>query len=249
MRSSNLKYKKARREYGRLVVRVISFCILFLLIGIGTGLISHYKLFTVQTVEVLGTKSYVNKTDVKTMLSAAVLSKNMFFLEPSELESDIRDNFQGVKTVTIHRTITGKLRVSITEREPVALITTSRDTFGVDDDGYVLGILDPKTTNLPRLTYDGDVKVGLFIDKLIVPTYMDVLKSLDEEKIKVSSISVTDFDVRIFVDKGIEVLIARKSYSSKFAKQLKEVLNYMKTSGKSARRIDLRYDKVILSQN
>ena len=37
---------------------------------------------------------------------------------------------------------------------------------------------------------------------------MDVLKSLDEEKIKVSSISVSDYDVRIFVDKGIEVLIA-----------------------------------------
>jgi cell division septal protein FtsQ len=249
MRSSSLKYKKARREYGKLVIRVLSFCILFLVLGVGTGLASYYKVFVVKAVEVKGTKSYVNSTDVTTLISASVLAKNMFLLDTGELESDIKNNFQGVKTVNVQRTLSGKLKVHITEREPVALVTTKRDTFGVDDDGYVLGILDPKTTNLPSLSYDGDVKVGLFIDKLIVPTYMDVLKSLDEEKIKVSSISVSDYDVRIFVDKGIEVLIARDSYSGKFAKQLKEVLNYMKTSGKSARRIDLRYDKVILSQN
>jgi cell division septal protein FtsQ len=249
MRSSNLKYKKARREYGKIIVHIIGFCTLFLALGIGAGLATYYKVFVVKDIDILGTKSYVSSTDVSTLVSAATLSKNIFLLNTSEIENDIKNNFQGVKTVNVQRTFSGKLKVYVIEREPVALVTTKRDTFGVDNDGYVLGILDPKTTNLPSLSYDGDVKVGLFIDKMIVPTYMDVLKSLDEEKIKVSSISVSDYDVRIFVDKGIEVLIARNSYSGNFAKQLKEVLNYMKTSGKSARRIDLRYDKVILSQN
>lgn len=249
MKSSGSKYKKARRQYGTLISKIISVCVLFLLLGILTGLSSRYKLFEIKDIEVVGTRSYVSKADIKTMVSSIISSKNILFINTTELEKSIKDNFQGVGIVNINRRLNGNLLVTIIEREPIALITTNRDTFGVDKEGYVLGILDPKTTNLPKLTYEGDIKVGLFLDKSLVPTYIDVIKSLDEEKIKVSSISITEFDVRIFVDKGIEVLIARDNYSRQFAKQIKEVLNYMKTSGKSARRIDLRYDKVILSQN
>ena len=173
MRSSNLKYKKAIRLYKKTVLRIISFILFFLILGVIYGLVKQQELFTVKNVQVLGTKSYVNKNDVHTLVSTAIKSKNLFNLNKKQMQQDIKSNFQGVKEVKISRALNGTVNVYVQEREPIALVMTHRDTFGVDEDGYVLGILDPKTTNLPRLNYNGDVKVGLFIDKMLVPTYID----------------------------------------------------------------------------
>ncbi len=255
MKSSTIKQhprariSKLKRTHGRKIKLFLVFSFVCISLGALYGFFQNTDLFVIKRLQVEGAKTYVNKADVLTLVSANTLGKNILSLNAQVLENNIKATFLGVKTAQVTKSITGDVLVKITEREPVALISNKRDTYGVDIDGYVLGILDPKKTNLPKITYEDDIRVGQFIDSKLVPTYMDIIKHLDSEKIKVSSISVTAFDVRMFVGQGTEVLIGRENYDNGFVVELKEVLNYLKTKGKTARRIDLRYDKVILSLN
>lgn len=249
MKSSNLEYKKFRRIHGKKIRLFVLFVFLSLASGVVYELVKTEDFLKFKKVEVLGAKTYVNENDVQTLVRANILDKNFFSVNTEKMESDLKENFLGAGSVEVSKNLKGTLLVKITERKPIAILVQKENSFVVDDQGYVLGYMDPTTTNLPKIKYEGDVRVGYFIDKSLVPVYADIIERLDEEKIKVSSISMTEFDVRMYIEQGTEVIVSRKSYNGSFSQRLKQVLAYLKSTGKSARSIDLRYDKVILSFN
>jgi cell division septal protein FtsQ len=249
MKSSNLEYKKFQRTHGQKVKLLFMFSVLCLLAGVFYGLIKSEDFLKMKRVEVLGAKTYVNKNDVETLVKGSIYGKNFFSVDTIKIENDLKNNFLGASTVDVTKKIDGEVFISITERKPIAILIQKDNTFVVDDQGYVLGYMDPTTTNLPKILYEGDVRVGHFIDKSLVPVYADIIKRLDEDKIKVSSISMNEFDVRMYIEQGTEVIVSRRTYDGSFSARLKQVLSYLKSTGKSARSIDLRYDKVILSFN
>ncbi len=249
MKSSNLEFKKFQRTQGKKVRFLVLFSVLCMVAGMFVGLLQTEDFSKIKNITIEGTKTYVNKNDVATMVRGSSLGKSFLAVNTVDLENNLQDNFLGASEFKVSKAITGELKVVVIERKPIAILIQKENTFVVDDAGYVLGYMDPTTTNLPQIKYEGTIRVGQFIDKALVPVYSDIIKKLDEDKIKVSSISMNEYDVRMYVDKGTEVIVSRKSYDGSFSKRLKEVLNYLKTSGKSARSIDLRYDKVILSFN
>jgi cell division septal protein FtsQ len=249
MKSSDLEIKKFKRRQGKKVRNFALFCAFCMLCGSLARLIQTQNFLQIKTVTVSGAKIYVNKDDLYTIAKGGALGKSYFTLNTQNLENDLKANFLGAQEIEVTKSIRGSLVVHVTERTPIALLGQKNETFVVDAYGYVLGYMDPSTTNLPRITYEEKIKVGQFIDSAIVPVYSDIIKQLDSEKIKVSSISMSEYDVRMYIDKGTEVVVSKKNYNSNFSARLKEVLNYLNASGKSARSIDLRYDKVILSFN
>ncbi len=249
MKSSNLELKKIQRKQGRKIRFLVLFCLLCLFLGIFFGMLQTEDFLQIKSLEVTGTKTYVSKQDIETIAKGSSFGRNFFAVNTYKIEQDLKDNFLGASDIKVKKSVKGTLVINVVERKPIALLIQKDNTYVVDEEGYVLGYMDPSTTNLPKIKYEGKVRVGFFIDKALVPVYSDIIKRLDEEKIKVSSISMNEYDVRMYVDKGTEVIVSRKSYDGSFSTRLKEVLNYLKSSGKSARSIDLRYDKVILSFN
>ena len=138
--------------------------------------------------------------------------------------------------------------VEITERVPLAVVYSSRsdEHFLVDEEGYVLGIVDEERTNLPKVTYNGTLQVGFFLDEDLVPLYLELLNSLDATNLKASSVSVSERYISFYIDDSVQVLVGRSKDLSNSVKILSELVKQLALEGAEIRRIDLRFDKVIV---
>lgn len=230
-------------------IRILRNVFLVLLIPILFYLFVYkYRVFDIKEVMISGAKSYVNQEDLHNVVSTNVENKNIFFLNTEELEASLQDNFQGAKTISISKKLPNKLEIVVKEREPLALIhQNNEEIFMVDEDGYVLGLVDKTKTNLPKIKYEGDIKIGYFINKEFVPVYLQLLDSVDSNKINVSSISVSAKNISMYVDGGIHVVLSQEKSTVESVSILSKLLKQLHVEGKNAKKIDLRYDKVIVS--
>lgn len=242
------KYKIFLRKFGKLVKNIL------IVLAIFGFILAFYKVFLnsgffkISNIQIFGTHTFVNKEDITSLVSQKVNGENIFSFDKNSLENALKDTFLGAKNITVKKKLPNKIIVSVSERVPLAIITNESNKvyFMVDDEGYVLGIVDVSTTNLPQITYYGDLNVGKFIDPLLIPLYLDLLHSLDTEQLKVSTISVNDNSIDFFLKDNIFVLIGKNKNMHKSVKIISELLKQLKLEGKNVTKIDLRYDKVIV---
>jgi len=114
-------------------------------------------------------------------------------------------------------------------------------------DSPILGIVGPESEDLPRIRYAGDLKVGTFVDPVLVPVYLDLIDALETSDIKVSSISFSPKNVTFYTQEGTRVLIGNRGDKQYLLAVLANLLNKLSLEGKDASSIDLRYDKVVVS--
>lgn len=208
---------------------------------------SKTEIVTVKKIDVVGTKAFVSKKDLVAILSSLVIGKNIFKIESNNLEQLILDNFQGAKGVKVTKLLPGTVKVVVEERVPLAVIHSQDNYYLTDEDGYILGIIDKQTTNLPLIEYKGDVKVGFSINKELIPVYLDLLNSISENNLKTSSISADSRNVTFYLDKHVKVFLSTGKDINRAIFTLTKLYNQLISDGKVPRRIDLRYDKVIVS--
>jgi hypothetical protein len=125
--------------------------------------------------------------------------------------------------------------------------TTDRKFFLIDADGYVLGEVDKTLSGLPVVRYESPVKVGSFVEKEMVPITVELLKLSEKDDLKVSSISFYPKYTKIFVLGGVEVLISNSKNRENSMNVVTSLLRKTGPEGKKMSKIDLRYDKVIVS--
>lgn len=204
--------------------------------------------FTVKNIRITGTKSFVNQADAYEVVKEKVFGKSLFSFDTVGLEENLLDTFLGSKAVKVYKVYPGTISIEFQERIPLALVyREDSEHFMVDEDGYVLGIVDEERTNLPRIKYEGDTRVGEFVDKNMVPIYLELVSALSEQKVKVSSMSFYPKYARLYVSEGVETLISNDKNKSDSVKILSELLRQLGLEGKKVAKIDLRYDKVIVS--
>lgn len=225
-----------------------------LLGGFVLGLLGFYlfevsDFLKVDQVEILGAKSFVNKSDLAEVVKTKALGKNIFFLNKEEIRQCLQENFQGARSIYVQKILPRELKISIDERVPMAVVMTPKleESYLVDEEGYVLGIVEEKSTNLPNVQYEGNIKVGYFLDQKLISVYFEVLKALDEEEILASSVSVTPRYLRFFVNNLTEVFIGSDKDVSSAVKALRALITQLKAEGRNPKKIDLRYDKVSVS--
>jgi cell division septal protein FtsQ len=206
-------------------------------------------IFYISDIQVIGAKTFVSSTDIFELAKTRSYGKNIFTYSTEDLQNSLRKDFQGAKEIYVHKQFPDKVSIFVIERVPVAVMTTkkSNENFVVDEDGYVLGIVDPQKTNLPRILYNGDISVGYFLNKESLAVYFDVLKSSDAERLKASSMSLHSDYISMYVDDTVEVLIGKDKDIPKAIKVISSILTQLKTEGKNVKKIDLRFEKVIVS--
>jgi cell division septal protein FtsQ len=200
-------------------------------------------------IKVTGVRSFVNITDITEVAKENVIGSSIFTVNSVKTQNKLMETFQGAEEIKVIKKYPSTINVKVRERSPVALVhhTNSDDYFLVDGEGYILGIIDRERTNLPEITYEGEIKVGTFVDKRMVPLYMELVNSLNEEKLKVSSMSFYPKYALVYINDGIETFISNDRDKSESVRTASALIKQLVLEGKKIKKIDLRYDKVIVS--
>jgi cell division septal protein FtsQ len=209
-------------------------------------LVSDY--FKISGVSVYGTSTFVNRSDIQKLAETHFLNNHVAKVDTKEISKLLMENFQGAKLIEIDRKLPDQIIVNVYERVPLALVTnkSTPNFYLVDEDGYVLGIVDQDKTNLPQITYDGELKVGYFIDRELVFVYLELLHAIERNNIKASTVSVGEKHITFYVNSEIEVLLGKAKDIAASVKIVDELVRQLALEGKEVRKIDLRYDKVVV---
>ncbi len=201
--------------------------------------------FDITNVQITGTQKFVNLDDVKTLVNTQVINKNYFLVKTPELEKTISTNFLGAKTIKVEKKFPNTVNVLIEERVPLAIVYKDADSYLIDGDGFVLGSVQQDFLDLPRINYDADIKIGTFLEKDVVPISIEILRESDREGLKVSSMSFNPRYTELYAN-NVEVYIGNDKNKKNAIQTLSALIKKMLQDGKILKRVDLRYDKVIV---
>lgn len=202
----------------------------------------------VTKIEVTGIEKYVNANDFSNISNSLLLEKNIFTLNISLVEKNLSDLFQGARSIKVTKKLPNTIHIAIKERYPVAIVTdATKDRFLIDEDGYVLGSVNDSYFDLPNVQYSGKLLVGKFLDKNLVPVTLEILNSAKKESLEVSTVSFSDKSAEFYVKGGTYVLMSTDKSVGESLKIVSTLLKNTDTSSKTLSKIDLRYDKVIVS--
>lgn len=208
-----------------------------------------FEYFNINNAVVEGTKSFVNDLDMLELVKTRSYGSNILFFDTQTLEDSLTKDFQGAKTITVNKKYPRTLVIEVTERSPLAIVNNEKDPehFLVDDDGYVLGIVAPETSNFPKIFYNGNIAVGYFLDKDAIEMYFKVISATDETNIVIKTVSIFDNYLVMITGDNVEVLLGKNKDMGSSVKALAALLQQLKAESKDVAKVDLRYDKVIVS--
>jgi cell division septal protein FtsQ len=203
----------------------------------------------VSRINVTGPKNYVSLVDITEVAKENANGISIFSVNSSETQKKLLEAFQGAKEIRVSKRYPATINVKVIERTPVALVhnSNSEEFFLVDEEGYILGLIDRNITNLPEIAYEGDIKVGTFVDKRMVPLYMELVNALNEEKLNVSSMSFYPKYALVYINDGIQTFISNDRDKLESVRTISALIKQLMLEGKKIKKIDLRYDKVIVS--
>ena len=237
-----------RRALPAIRVIIITISVVLLLSGLYV-LVFKSGSFRVSRVNVFGTQSFVNGVDLTEVVRGKVYGNSIFKVNTPELEYNLLQNFQGAKSISVYKVYPTSINVDVKERTPLALVYNDGqpDFYMVDEDGYVLGLVESDKTNLPKIKYEGDIKVGLFVASEMIPVYMELVDSISEHNLKVSSMSFYPNYAQLYTEGGIEVYIGNDKSKSESVTIIADLVKQLGLEDRKVKKIDLRYDKVIVS--
>lgn len=203
--------------------------------------------FKISLVEINGALKFVNEKDIKTLAEKNSLNQSIFLINTNYLSEVLKKNFLGAKNIDIEKKYPDKLKIIVEERTPLAVVYTDKeDYYLIDSDGYVLGIVDKRFSDLPKIKYEGEVSVGSFLEKEMIPVSVEILKFAEKEELKVSSISFYPKYTKVYVGTGAEIYIGYDKDREQSMKTVGSLIKKLSVEGKIVKKIDLRYDKVIV---
>ena len=239
--------KAVFRTHHGIAKKIIISVVILGIIGFVIYKFNVLNYFKVSSIEVVGAIRFVNEKDIKTLTEKNSLGQSMFVLNISNLQNTLKKNFLGAKNIEIEKKYPSKVRVIIEERIPIAVLYDDKDNYYlIDSEGYVLGIVEKSYSSLPKIKYEGDISVGDLLDKEIIPVSVEILEFAEKEDVKVSSMSFYPKYTKMYVGGGTEIYIGYDKDRETSIKTVGALIKKLNAEGKIVKKIDLRYDKVIV---
>jgi cell division septal protein FtsQ len=224
--------------------------ILIILLGVLSYLVYRFDLlnyFNISFVNVSGAEYFVSSEDVKAIVERNSIGQSIFTIDEEKIADVLKKSFLGAKTIIVNRKFPNSLEIIIEERIPLAIAYNDRtENFLIDSEGYVLGAVEDDFFDLPKIKYEGSIVIGTFLDKDIVPLSIEILQFAEKEELKISSMSFYPKHVKIFVGNNVEVFIGYDKANEKSLRTIEALLKSPQEENKMLKKIDLRYDKVIV---
>lgn len=241
--SSNVVLRKHHGIYKKLIILIVA------LFVFGYGIykfdILHY--FIISEVLISGTERFVNEKDLRAVAEKNSINQSIFVFSGKKLSIILSKNFLGAKAIEVEKRYPNRISVIVEERIPLAIVYhENEDYFLIDAEGYVLGLVDKNYLGLPKIKYEGDIKIGSFLDRELIPISVDILKFAEKDEIKVTSMSFYPKYAKVYVGNGIEVYLGYDKNAEQSLRTVSALIKKTVSEEKTIRRIDLRYDKVIV---
>jgi len=204
---------------------------------------------TDKKIEIYGTGSFINEQIFKDRLYSYILNKNIMKIDLVSLEHNLLSDFHTIKSVSIKRKIPPHLIVTIQERTPsFAVYRENKDeALMVDSEGFVLSRINDKYKDLFKVQYLVDVKIGEFINADVVKIYQDILAGIDDANLTLDHVSFDNDSTLVYLSNSVVVTLSNKKGVQDSFKIVSSILDKLNGESKKVTRIDLRFDKVIVS--
>jgi len=199
-------------------------------------------------IEIHGVGSFISLDIFKNELSTQLSGKNMLKIDEYSIEKNLKDKFLGIKEIHIKKKIPTYIIVDVIERIPsVLLLDYDYKVYMVDSDGFVLGEPTDPYKNLPSIKYNKKVEVGSFINSKSISLYNNVREGLENIPLTVVDVILGDDFATIYLQNNITVYLSNEKEVGDSFDIVYSIIGKFSTDDKKVSKIDLRYDKVIVS--
>ena len=218
------------------------------LIGAVTLLIIVFKLFyspffKVQKIDISQNQSCLKTQDV---FDALKNSQNLFFISQRKLEDTLKSQYTCIGTLEVKKIFPSELQVNITAKEPVVKIEGT--SLMITDDGQVVeGIL---AKDKPIFFLPSEVKVVLgqkISQQAIIFAVGATSKLLKSDFLPVNIRITGKDDVAIYNQQGQLAIFSSKKDKEEQVDSLQQVISKAKIESAKIAKIDLRFDKPVIS--
>ncbi len=241
------KFRLFQRRYFLRYRILILLIIIVLITSLVFRQLSFKGVLNIQTYKYAGVVEYINSADLENLIEANIHNKNYFTYNQLELEDVIKKTFLAAKSVKVYKKFPFTVEIHLQERVPIAIVNdTEKINYLIDEDGYVLGNVAEKKFDLPLVTYEKKLFVGQFIDTNIIPIALEILNNAKVENIEVSSISFKPEYSRFYTG-PIQVFMNNDNSIKESMIILSRLMTQSASDDKKLSKVDLRYEKVIVS--
>ena len=241
-----MKKKKSPKNFSNLLV--LSALILSSYFGARSFLL-HFSGFRISRVSIVDAdgKPLRNCEDIFRLDS----DYNLFNLDMERIFRDIRARHPQVVDVFIRKQFPNKLLIVVKEREPLAFVASSPDSYLVDAQGFILPF-ESIYRDLPKIIGIHPKRLQLYTNarSLRLKKALELLKELKERRIypeyNVSQIDVRRYtDIIFYLENRIEVRMGQSGFERKVA-LLSRILTQLKASDTVPKYIDMRFDNPVV---
>jgi len=175
-----------------------------------------------------------------------VRGQNIFFVNEKDLGEKVKSADIKIREVDVEKQFLGKILVGIKSRQALAVVPVGVSFFLVDKEGLIFSE-ERETSGLPIINLSlQNIGVGSRIDEKkggkAVLLILDSLKGKEE----VISISVIEEEIQMWLQETLVLFPAEGEVDTK-VNALQMVLSRFKIEGKRPTKIDLRFEKPIVT--
>lgn len=204
------------------------------------GVFFVHALFRLETIEVIGTGAVFSANTEK-------LSTNVLFFPTKTLEDDLRTQYPLFQSVRVFKKFPHTIGIAYTLRNPKGYVQSLGHTYGVDDDGIILGEYLPPFVH-PVMMFDiGIQSIGVRVTDARVRAAQEFLLALDStlEVSFVKEYSSNAFEARI---DSLRILVPVEGNMEEKARALLFLTNGFRIKGVLPSIVDLRFSKPIITK-
>jgi hypothetical protein len=182
-----------------------------------------------------------------------LINKNILFINKDQTAKKIiRDNFQ-INTVVVEKVWPNSLRISVSFYEPCVSLIVSSGFFNLSCDGRILQKNKDIPQYLPVINYyqklnSGFFQTGDWIDFKDIKQVLFFINKLKEVNLTALTIDIKGQDMLVFnlIDSQ-QIIFSTSKNNGVQNYQLEVLIKQFKIEGKKFKKIDLRFDKPIIS--
>jgi len=227
----------------------IKFFLLFVFLCLTSFLILFlvYKFFLIKNIQFVSSQKFslANKEEL--------INKSILFANKDKIAKKIiKDNFL-IKTAIVEKVWPNSLKISVSFYEPCVLLAVNNGFFNLSCDGRILQKIKNGQPLLPIINYyqklnSGFFQTGDWIDYKDIKQTLFFINKLKEINLTVLTIDIKGQDMLVFnlVDNK-KIVFSNNKDKEVQDYQLGLIIKQFKIEGKDFKKIDLRFDKPIIS--
>ncbi|MCJ7792619.1 MAG: FtsQ-type POTRA domain-containing protein [Candidatus Marinimicrobia bacterium] len=187
-------------------------------------------------------------TEVWLKINSFFLGKNILFLSPAEAQEKIKKELTTIESVRLEKKWPGRLVISLSKKNPLAVVEVKDGYLQVDHQGTILAILT-QPTDLPLVVAPGLSLTAnqAKIESAPLLTCLEALYQLLFKNIAVRRAEMTANQTLILdLQTGPQVFFSLDREMKEQVDSLHLILERAKIEGKEMKTIDLRFVKPVV---